>query len=176
MKPFERRRKHFCDQEVQGALLRQLVYYWLLGSGTVVLFTIGYQLTPLLLSGDIAVTHQIWGRLVPILLASAAIAPIVVVSAVRFSNRFVGPMLRFRRVLQDLAEGKVPNSPIVLRDKDYWTDVATAINAISSQMEQRSEVTDHGVERKQTIDRDDQVISLDPIIEPNLDELAALLK
>lgn len=146
MTNYERRRKHFCDQEVQSALLRQLVYYWLLGSGTVVLFTVGSQITPLLLSGNIAVTHQLWGRVVPILLASAAISPIVVVFALRFSNRFVGPMLRFRRALQELAEGKVPDRPIVLRDKDYWTEVATAINTISARMAKEKEMQDRDIE------------------------------
>ena len=134
MQRFERRRHYLCDRQVQTALLRQLLYYWLSGTGTIILLTVGYQATPLILSGNNEAAFQLWGRLIPVLLASVAVAPFVVLSAIRFSNRVVGPLLRIRRVLDQLAAGDIPDHPIVLRDHDYWTDVATQLNAVTNRL------------------------------------------
>ena len=145
MQRFERRRHYLCDRQVQTALLRQLLYYWFLGTGTIILLTVGYQATPLVLSGNSEAAFQLWGRLIPVLLASVAVAPFVVLSAIRFSNRFVGPMLRTRRVLDQLAAGDLPDHPIVLRDHDYWTDLATQLNAVTDRL--RCDTTDPVADR-----------------------------
>jgi hypothetical protein len=57
----------------------------------------------------------------------------VIASALRFSNRFVGPMVRFRRALNQLAQGESPDL-VTLRDNDYWSDVAADINEITARM------------------------------------------
>lgn len=129
----ERRRKYFVDKKVQGALLRQLLGYWLLGSFALVCFLFVYQVGPHLLSGSGDPRASVWRQVGPLLIVSLAISPIVVISAVRFSNRFVGPVLRFRRALRELARGDVP-TPITLRDKDYWKDIADDINRIAASL------------------------------------------
>jgi hypothetical protein len=148
MRKKERRRRYFCDSKVQGALLRQLIYYWLFGSITVVVFTLSYQVVPIFLAGETEALKQIWGRLGPMLISSAAIAPIVLMGAIRFSNRFVGPMLRFRRVLDELAKGEIPTSPIKLRENDYWADVADTINQISTRLTRENSIADHNEDSK----------------------------
>lgn len=125
----ERRRKHLVDLRVQGALLRQLVCYWVLGSVALLTFTMIYRIAPHWLTGGGDAGRLIWRQLGPVLLTSAAVGPIVFVSAIRFSNRFVGPMLRFRRALRHLADGQATTS-ISLRERDYWQDIAADINRL----------------------------------------------
>ena len=76
-----------------------------------------YRAAPVLLSGRATAAEQFWFHLSPLLLASAVMFPLVTFSAVRFSNRFVGPVLRFRRALKELADTGTTTS-ISLRKHD----------------------------------------------------------
>lgn len=131
---FERRRRYFVDSRVQGELLRQLVGYWLAGMATVSLILFIYQVAPYWVSGDGRVFQRAWNHLGPILLASATLLPVVLFSAVRFSNRYVGPMLRFRRVIRQLADGE-PAARIQLRDGDFWVDVSEDFNDLIERLQ-----------------------------------------
>ena len=129
----ERRRNRLADSNVQGALLKQLVSYWLLGSVALVTVTLLYRVGPAWLAGVGDPLAEIWRQVGPVLVVSAAIAPMVIISALRFSNRFVGPMVRFRRALNQLAQGESPDL-VTLRANDYWSDVAADINEITARM------------------------------------------
>jgi len=43
------------------------------------------------------------------------------------SNKFVGPVMRLRNGLRDLAEGR-PAQPLNFRDDDFWREMATDFN------------------------------------------------
>lgn len=130
----ERRRRYFVDSQVQGALVRQIAKYWIWTSITFALVVLVYRVTPVLLSGRATAAEHFWFHLSPLLLASSVVFPLIIFSAVRFSNRFVGPVLRFRRALQELADGKTPQD-ITLRKNDYWTDMAENINRLARERE-----------------------------------------
>jgi methyl-accepting chemotaxis protein len=132
-KPAERRRRYFVDATVQGALLRQAVYFWISSSALFALLILMYRVGPALLSGRQQSGAELWYHLAPYLLASAALFPLVVASANRFSNRIVGPMLRIRKALKQLADGEKPER-IELREKDFYRDVAESINAIAARL------------------------------------------
>jgi hypothetical protein len=126
----ERRRRYFVDPPVQGALLRQAIYYWLWASATFALISFVYRVVPAWLS-DTGQYESIWRDLGPYAIASLVLFPIVVVSAIRFSNRFAGPMVRIRGALKQLARGESPPRMLV-RDDDFWPDVVDDINAIAA--------------------------------------------
>jgi methyl-accepting chemotaxis protein len=63
----------------------------------------------------------------PALLCLSALMPILALDAIRFSHRLVGPLVRFRRAMQDLAEGQATR-PIKLRDGDFLTDLRDDFN------------------------------------------------
>jgi hypothetical protein len=65
----------------------------------------------------------------PTLLAVLALAPIFVLDLCKLSNRFVGPVLRLRRGMRDLAEGRTV-SPIHFRKGDFWQDLGTDFNQV----------------------------------------------
>ncbi len=133
----ENRRKYFVDPRVQGAILRQAAYYWLCGSVVFTLVMFLFRIVPpWLVSGDLDF-GTIWHHLAPMVVSSAVLLPIVMFSAVRFTHRFVGPMIRFRQVLRQLAQGEtVP--PVKLRRKDFWQDVAKELNQVSDRLREVS--------------------------------------
>lgn len=130
----ERRRKYFVDSQVQGALLRQAVYYWFWASATFAMIILVYRVFPALLSGN-GQDGRIWYHLAPYMVASAALFPIVIFSSIRFSNRFAGPMVRVRRTLKELARGDT--TPMrSFRKNDFWSDTVDDINEIAALLRQ----------------------------------------
>jgi hypothetical protein len=154
----ERRRRYFVDPQVQGALLWQAVCYWLWASATFALISFVYRVVPAWLS-DAAQYESIWRDLGPYTIASLVLFPIVMFSAIRFSNRFAGPMVRIRRALGQLAHGETPPR-LTLRDGDFWLDIANDINVIAGQSRRASPST------PVTANIDTEVCDEDPAGEP----------
>ena len=65
--------------------------------------------------------------------------PAFALDTVRFSNRFVGPVARLRRVMRELALGEKPGS-LAFRDNDFWAEVADEFNAVTKLVENQSQV------------------------------------
>jgi hypothetical protein len=42
-------------------------------------------------------------------------------------HRVTGPLVRFKRILNQIADGKIPNHPVTLRKGDFPTDVSDAL-------------------------------------------------
>ena len=61
-------------------------------------------------------------------LLAAACAAIVVLGAIKFSHRIAGPLVRYKRNLRWLADGKVP-PPLRTRDGDYLKEEVACLNA-----------------------------------------------
>jgi hypothetical protein len=67
------------------------------------------------------------------LVSSAVLFPFVMFSAVRFTNRIAGPMVRFRRTLQQLARGET--APVLeIRGDDFWSDIVNDLNRVSARL------------------------------------------
>ena len=73
----------------------------------------------------------------PAAIASFLLLPLVILDTIRFSNRFVGPMLRMQRSMRDLARGEEVE-PIEFRGSDFWQDFANEFNAVRARMLQLS--------------------------------------
>ena len=73
----------------------------------------------------------------PAAIASFLLLPLVIVDIIRFSNRFVGPLLRLRRSMRALARGEYVE-PIEFRDNDFWYDFADEFNAVRARILQLS--------------------------------------
>jgi len=70
---------------------------------------------------------DLYFRYGPALSASLMLLPIVMMDVLRMSNRFVGPVLRLRKGLREVAEGR-PAQPLNFRDDDFWREMATDFN------------------------------------------------
>ena len=70
-----------------------------------------------------------WRFIVPAIAASSAVFPVVMLDMLIFTNRFTGPLRRFRKHLQCLAEGRQV-STLNFRPGDVLTDLSYHVNEI----------------------------------------------
>ena len=130
------RRQLFVDRQVQGALLYRIAVYWCFSVLTVCLITlcvqaITYPDRPFLEYFAFADFFTQYG---PLVLTSLVLVPLIMFDVVAVSNRFVGPLLRMRRSMRELAAAQ-PVEPIHFRDKDFWQDVAQEFNLVVARVQ-----------------------------------------
>ena len=123
-------RKHlFVEPKVQGLLVARVVLYWIVCLISITLFLLSWRIV----TGPARIfyTHfdDMWFHYGPALIASLLLLPLMIIDVIRFSNRFVGPMLRLQRSMRQLARGE-DVEPIEFRDADFWQEFATAFNAL----------------------------------------------
>jgi HAMP domain-containing protein len=142
------RKKVYVDKHVQGGIVVRLGAIWLLttsiaiGVSALLQFlgdpTIGFE-------AYVADFSRYW---VPTLMAFGAMLPIAGLHLVRFTHRFVGPIVRLRRLMRELADGKTLQ-PVKFREKDYWHDLADEFNRVAEELNQlRQQV---GVNQKPSV-------------------------
>ena len=127
------RSRYFIDPQVQGLLMRQALWHWVWTLATLVVVIVLCRIAPAWLSGRDNLAGSIWYHLGPYVLASAVLYPIIMLNSVRFSHRFVGPVVRVRRALQELAKGECPPT-LRFRKRDCWKDLADEINRVTQRV------------------------------------------
>ena len=134
----ENRKQLVIEPVIQYSLIRQLLVQWSLHLvATLVLLTI----LQVFLGGFFNTWQYHFERIGPTLASFTVsllfLLPVYVMNSLKLSNRFAGPIHRFRRELRSVAEGR-PYRELRFRDNDYWTELAeeldSAINAICDQI------------------------------------------
>ena len=125
-----KRKQKYVDTNVQGALLRRILFHW-------VAFFFVTALTVILMKslvGDLNIT--LWenvrnsiGEFSLIGVILICLFPVFMLDTVRFSNRFVGPIGRLRRHLQELGTEKTTQK-CTFRDNDFWSEMASEFNSV----------------------------------------------
>ena len=77
---------------------------------------------------------DMWFYYGPALVASLLLLPLMIADVIRFSNRFVGPLVRLRRSMRELARGEYVE-PIEFRDADFWQEIANEFNAVRDRVQ-----------------------------------------
>ncbi|MCI0380705.1 MAG: hypothetical protein L0215_24230 [Gemmataceae bacterium] len=72
----------------------------------------------------------------PAFLGLAILLPIVAYDALRFSHRLVGPLVRFRRTMEEIAQGDTVR-PMKLRDGDFLIDMRDEFNKMLEELQKR---------------------------------------
>jgi hypothetical protein len=129
-----KRTRLFIDPQVQGRLLCRVVLYWCMA--VVVMGTLaGVQVA---IEGRHAPFEVVANRTLlafgPALIAAVIMLPLILFDALRFSNKFAGPMHRLRREVKRLADGD-SYSPIDFRKGDFWYDLAQEFNRLADRLE-----------------------------------------
>ena len=131
-----KRKKNYVDNQVQGALLRRIFSHWFmffLVSGLTIIMLqtlLGDSNTPIMER-----LHYQIGEFSFFAIVMAALFPAFMLDTVRFSNRFVGPIGRLRRHLQQLSKGDT--SECKFRGDDFWAEVATEFNTVAALVEKQ---------------------------------------
>jgi hypothetical protein len=134
------RKKYFVDPKVQTALMVRVFTYWLACLCAVFLILAIVPMVVCLLAVDSPppvwrLLGQTVNGLWPAFMASVLVLPFILGDCVRLSNRFVGPVIRLRRAMRELADGK-PVEPVKFRDDDYWFDFAADFNRLAQRVQQ----------------------------------------
>jgi len=72
----------------------------------------------------------------PVLVCLWLLVPVMAWDAIRFTHRLVGPVVRFRRTMQELAQGQLVR-PIKLREGDYLTELRDDVNQLLEALQRR---------------------------------------
>ena len=72
----------------------------------------------------------------PVFVCLVVLVPVMAWDAIRFSHRLVGPMVRFRKTMQAIADGEAVR-PIKLREGDYLTDLRDDFNKMLEQLQKQ---------------------------------------
>jgi len=138
-----RRLRYVVDWKLQGSLVAHGLVY-----GSMVLAAIGFGIFAPLLWGlsdarlergfeeQSIVMIYLHDRFWAIALLSLLV---VVIGAVRFSHRVAGPMVRYKRNLALLAEGKLP-PPLRTRRSDFLKEEVLVLNRAVAGVGERAEV------------------------------------
>lgn len=126
---FPRRKKHFVDSSVQGALTRRIVFHWLVfmmitSLVSFILQVLANPFQPLSLH-----LENLWWAQGPFLLVMFFLLPVFVMDTVKLSHRFAGPIFSLRRAIRSIAQGEAPQR-LKFRKKDFWHDLAEDYNTM----------------------------------------------
>jgi hypothetical protein len=128
-----KRRRFFVDRRVQGALVLRSLFYWVFCLLTITVMMMAWRMVTMPVLETAGQVGSLWADYAPVAVASLLMLPIIVMDTVRLSNRFAGPMLRFRRKLRELAEGE-SIEPLKFRDADYWSEMADDFNKVAAKL------------------------------------------
>ena len=123
-----KRRKHlFVDSNVQGAIIKRVLFYW---CACLMFVTLPIILTMTLSDPSVywfehipAVGARFW----PIYLVMLILLPFLIRDALAMSNRFCGPVSRMMHGLKEFNENGEFET-IRFRDSDFWQPMANALN------------------------------------------------
>jgi hypothetical protein len=120
----------------QTRLFFRVVIYWFVYTGTLFNLLFAWRL---LSQGPGDLWQQFVGTLydsVPLLICSLIVIPWIGLDAVRFTNRLVGPLHRFRKTIQSVTAHE-PVAPIRLRRDDFLIEMHDDFNAMLAALEER---------------------------------------
>lgn len=124
----ESRKSYVSDPQVQWALARRITLHWslflvaVLGTSATMHVLLGLPDTRVVDALQTALEAQL-----PTLAVFAVLLPLFIGDTLRLSHRFAGPMVRLRRQLQALAEGRA-TQPLQFRSGDFWHSTAEDFN------------------------------------------------
>ena len=132
-------RKQFWIDPFQTKLFYRVALYWVIYTLTLFNLTFGWRLIK---EG----TQDVWQVFaatvadnLPLFVSLILVAPWIGLDAVRFANRIVGPLFRFRKAMQSVTAHE-PVRPIRLRKDDFLMEMQDDFNAMLDALEQRGAV------------------------------------
>lgn len=128
------RKRLFVDPTVQGAIVRRAALYW---AGCLLFVSLPLVIGRTLADPDrLFYEHlgDLWGQYWALLVCGVLILPVVLYDLTKLTNRFAGPVVRLRRALHQMAEGR-PLEPIRFRDGDFWPELAAEFNRAAEQLQ-----------------------------------------
>ena len=100
-----KRKNLFVDPKVQSALAVRLAVHWALFATIMSIITLSLKW----FADPFQPLGQLWNTFMaeqwPVLLTMALLLPVFVYDSLKLSNRFAGPIIRFRKSITEIADG-----------------------------------------------------------------------
>ncbi len=139
----KRRLQKYVDREVQSSLLVRLSVHWsLFMLANLIAITLWTRFMDTPTEPWEATFAMTWQRVVPFVLVSLALAPVFIWDAIKLSNRFAGPIVRVRQVLERFADGQ-DFKAVEFRHGDFWKSLACDLNRAFSRKLATEDATVH---------------------------------
>jgi hypothetical protein len=128
-----KRTRLWVDSPLQWRLMGRLTLY--LVACSLVLFHVAFfydilaNLPEVLNRGVLEFYVDFFARQTPLYIALIVVLPIFLYDMIKFSNRFAGPLYRFRRTMEAMIAGK-PVTPVKIRKRDLHRDWLPTFNAL----------------------------------------------
>lgn len=136
-----RRVQKFVDHEVQASLAWRVFTHWGMFMVACAIGTIIWTRLIEAPTEDWSYVLKHWGfHFTPFCIIALALLPFFLRDTIKLSNRFAGPIVRVRRTLADLADGKKPE-PVNFRKGDFWQALQSDLNRVLALHEARAEST-----------------------------------
>lgn len=132
------RRRYFVDPKVQTGLLKRIAFYW---TASILFLTLPIAFAKVLAEPSVFFLDHIVNVFTthwPVLAMLMFFLPFAMNDAIKFSNRFTGPVFRLRSELRNFEAGQCLK-PIKFRQGDYWHDLAEGINRVGKRLNELEE-------------------------------------
>ena len=129
-------RKRVWVDEFQTRLTKRIATYLVLFLVVLFNFLFAWRM---LSEGTHDPAEQLLGLLsdyLPVGICLLVLVPVMAWDAIRFTHRLVGPLVRFRRTMQGIAQGQAVR-PIKLREGDYLGELRDDFNQMLESLQQR---------------------------------------
>ena len=129
-------REHwFIDSTVQLAIFKRMFIYWI---GCLLLFTLPIAILRSSFGAGPFLDEivSVWKTHWPMIFTVLTFLPFVFYDVLKFSNRFVGPVYRLRRELEDFRRSGKVKKIRKFRDTDFWHDLYEGVNHLVDRIEE----------------------------------------
>lgn len=123
------RKRYWIDRQIQGSLAVRILGHWLIFVLVATALTLVLQVAANPFAAVSEQFSQMWNNQGPFALILVVLLPIFIYDTIKLSNRFAGPVLRLRRAMTEIAEGR-PAEKLVFRDNDFWRGMANDFNTL----------------------------------------------
>ena len=123
------RSRIFVDQKIQGALALRVVLHWATFVIVVGVLTLAMQYIATPFAPPDELMDVVWQNQGPFVIVMVILLPIFLYDTVKLSNRFAGPVVRLRRAMQGISQGK-PVEKLQFRENDFWRGLAEDFNRL----------------------------------------------
>jgi hypothetical protein len=128
-----RRKKHYIDACVQGALARRLIGHWVVFLLVACVTSFVLQVLSNPFRPLASHLQSLWWTQGPFLLVTVFLLPVFVIDTIKISHRFAGPVYNLRRAIREIVAGRPPRK-LKFRRHDFWQDLAEDYNAMLLQL------------------------------------------
>ena len=129
-----KRNKLLIDRGVQGALIRRMLIHWfsLLFLFFALMFVLNLRASP---NPSVSSSFAyVWNDYGSFFLLMIVLLPAVLLDTVKLSNRFVGPIVHFRKAINQLVAGDKVEK-LRFRGRDFWHDISDGFNQVIDRIE-----------------------------------------